>query len=155
MIPASDDPGGRIAAFVREVGFDPDDIVDCTQFALDPPTQDELAALVVARTKRATTSLRRWYTDGAERMPEPGDLFVVLDSRRVPQCVCRTTAVEIRRFDEVDAEFAHDEGEDDRSLASWRRIHQRFFSAEAAAHGFSFTGESLVVLSRFEVTVPT
>ncbi len=83
-------------------------------------------------------------------MPEAGDLFVVLDSRRAPRCLCRTTSVEIRRFDDVDAAFAWDEGEDDRSLASWRRIHERFFDHEARQNGFSFTGDSPVVLCRFE-----
>lgn len=150
MIRIEDDPDGTIAAFVRAAGFEPDAIVECTQFAYDPRVQDELAALVVAGTKRATTSLDRWYTAGDERFPEAGDLFVVVDSQRAPKCVCRTTSVEVRRFDDVDAAFAWDEGEDDGSLASWRRIHERFFSEEARQNGFSFTGESSVVLCRFE-----
>jgi uncharacterized protein YhfF len=33
-----------------------------------------------------------------------------------------------RRFDEVDEQFAFDEGEGDRSLAYWRGAHQRYFA---------------------------
>jgi uncharacterized protein YhfF len=35
--------------------------------------------------------------------------------------------VTLRRFDEVDAAFAHDEGEGDRSLAYWRQAHEVYF----------------------------
>jgi len=61
-----------------------------------------LAELVISGPKRATSSQRRWYGPGAERFPAVGDLFVVLDARRTPRCICRTTAVEIRLRD-VDA----------------------------------------------------
>jgi uncharacterized protein YhfF len=40
-----------------------------------------------------------------------------------PQTVIGTVGHTLRRFDEVDASFACDEGEDDRSLASWREEH--------------------------------
>lgn len=124
------------------------------QFAHDPNVQDALAALVDAGIKGATTALQRWYTEGGERLPEAGELFVVIDSRRAPRCICRMTSVEIRRFADVDAAFAWDEGEDDRSLASWRAIHERFFAKEARDGGFSFDGASPVVLPRFERIAP-
>ena len=37
-----------------------------------------------------------------------------------PRCVIETTEVTYRRFDDVDAAFAYEEGEGDRSLAYWR-----------------------------------
>jgi uncharacterized protein YhfF len=33
-----------------------------------------------------------------------------------------------RRFNDVDAAFAYDEGEGDRSLEYWRRAHRRYFT---------------------------
>ena len=105
-----------------------------------------LGLLVRDGPKRATASLRSWY-DGGEPMPCAGDLSVILDGGGEPLCVIRTTAVEVRPFGAVDAEFAWAEGEDDRSLASWRAEHIRFFAAAGSPVG----GGSDVVLERFEV----
>jgi uncharacterized protein YhfF len=33
-----------------------------------------------------------------------------------------------RRFGEIDAAFAHDEGEGDRTLADWREAHTDYFT---------------------------
>ncbi len=35
-----------------------------------------------------------------------------------------------RRFNEVDEAFAFDEGEGDRTLAYWRKAHQRYFERQ-------------------------
>ena len=40
----------------------------------------------------------------------------------------RVFMVTQRRFGEVDAAFAFDEGEGDRSLDHWRAAHQRYFT---------------------------
>ncbi len=105
-----------------------------------------LGLLVRDGPKRATASLRSWYDDG-EPMPRAGDLSVILDGGGEPLCVIRTTAVEVRRFGDVDAGFAWAEGEGDRSLASWREEHIRFFEAAGTPVG----DDSDVVLERFEL----
>jgi uncharacterized protein YhfF len=109
-------------------------------------TATELGLLVRDGPKRATASLRSWYDDG-EPMPQVGDLSVILDGGGEPLCVIRTTAVEVRRFGDVDAEFAWTEGEGDRSLAYWREEHVRFFAAE----GRPVAEDTEVVLARFEL----
>ena len=42
-------------------------------------------------------------------------------------CVIETTEVTYRRFSEVDAAFAYDEGEGDRSLAYWQQRAPQLF----------------------------
>jgi uncharacterized protein YhfF len=44
--------------------------------------------------------------------------------------VIETIELTQRRFDEVDEAFAFDEGEDDRTLASWRRAHRNYFGRQ-------------------------
>ena len=66
------------------------------------------------------------YAEG-EPMPAAGDYSVILDGDGAPLCVIQTTEVEIRRFGEVDEEFAWTEGEGDRRLAYWRDGHIQFF----------------------------
>ena len=121
----------------------------------DAALADDLAALVVDGPKRATTSMLRDFETGREPVfPAPGMLWMMADGRFAPRCVVRTTAVEVRAFDDVDAAFAWDEGEGDRSLAWWRAAHIRFFSRRAAADGIVFDGRTKVVLERFEVVWP-
>ena len=109
-----------------------------------------LGLLVRDGPKRATASLHSWYRDDGEPMPAPGDLSVVLDGDGEPLCVIRTTGVEVRRFGDVDEEFAWTEGEGDRSLEYWRQAHIEFFAAE----GRPVDEDSEVVLERFELLWP-
>jgi uncharacterized protein YhfF len=80
---------------------------------------DELASLVVHGPKRATAGLLADYERDHEPLPREGDYAVVVDGRGLPVAVVRTTQVEVKPLREVDAAFARDEGEGDRSLAWW------------------------------------
>lgn len=97
---------------------------DCPRFAFgdNPALADELAGLVLDGRKRATVTT----PDDPER-PELGSLSIVLDGAGRPCCVIETTELTERRFDQIDADFAFEEGEGDRSLASWRAGHERYF----------------------------
>ena len=106
----------------------------------------ELGRLVRDGPKRATASLLAGYED-EEPLPKGGDLSVVLDGNGDPLCVIRTTHVEVRRFGDVDEEFAWTEGEGDRSLKHWRRAHVAFFASE----GTVVDEDTEVVLERFEL----
>ena len=109
-----------------------------------------LGLLVRDGPKRATAGLLSWYTDAGESLSAAGDLSVVLDSDGEPLCVIRTTVVEVRRFGDVDEEFAWTEGEGDRSLAYWRRAHTAFFADE----GCAVDEDTEIVLERFELLWP-
>ena len=111
----------------------------------------ELALLVRDGPKRATAGLAAEYEVENEPLPEIGDLSVILDGQGAPVCVIRTTAMEIRKFGDVDEAFAWDEGEGDRSLEWWRRAHLRFFEHR----GIHVDQETLMVLERFELLWPT
>ena len=116
----------------------------------DGALMTELGLLVRDGPKRATAGLLADYERGQEPLPRPGDLSVIVDEGGAPLCVIRTTAVEVRRFGDVDEEFAWTEGEGDRSLAYWRQAHLRFF----AAGGHVVVDDSPVVLERFELLWP-
>ncbi len=124
------------------------------EFGDSPELIEDLAALIVAGPKRATTSLARWYREGGEAMPMVGGFGVVVGGNGTARCVVRTTRVEVMPFSRVDEEFAFDEGEGDRTLAWWRAAHRRFFEREAAREEFLFEDEHDVVLERFEVVWP-
>ncbi|NQW08997.1 MAG: ASCH domain-containing protein [Alphaproteobacteria bacterium] len=98
-------------------------------FGDGPALADELAELVLAGTKTATC----WPVSEGPRT-EVGKHMVVLDGRADPVAVIETVELTQRRFIEVGADFAHDEGEGDRSLVSWRVDHERYFTRNG---GFS------------------
>ena len=92
-------------------------------FGDNPALADRLAALVLAGKKTATC----WAaSDGL--LTEVGKRMVVLSGSGRPLAVVETVELTQRRFDEVDAAFAHDEGEGDRSLAHWRSAHRAYFT---------------------------
>lgn len=124
---------------------------DVFAFADTPTVQDDLAALVLAGTKRATTALQAAYAHEGQRPPEPGDDSVVLDGSGRPVCVIRTTRTDVCALNAVSAEFAAVEGEGDGSLAYWQRVHVAYFQRECTAMGLPFTPDAAVVCERFEV----
>lgn len=130
----------------------PPDTVDA--FGDSPDMADALAALIVSGRKRATAALARHYKPGGPPLPRPGDLGVVLNGRGAPVCVIRTVDVEIRPVSAVDAAFAWEEGEGDRSLQYWLDAHRAFFKREARREGFEYSDDLDVVCERFERVWP-
>jgi len=91
-------------------------------FGDNPALADELLELVVKGVKTATCS-----TEDEPNTSSPGERWIVLDGRGKPRCAIETTEVTYRKFGEVDAAFAHEEGEGDRSLDYWRNAHRTYF----------------------------
>ena len=101
----------------------------------------ELAALVLAGSKRATASSLWTYEAEGRRPPSPGDMSIVTSWSGQPLCIIETLRIDIRPFRSVDARFAADEGERDGSIASWRLNHARNFERECARVGRPFADD--------------
>ena len=123
-------------------------------FGDGPALADELLGLVLAGAKRATASLVAEYEVLGDTPPEAGDHWVVCDGAGTPRVILQTTEVRRVRFRDVDAAFAYDEGEGDRSIESWRRDHRRYWERVGAELGLVLTGDSVVVAERFRVVWP-
>ena len=119
-----------------------------------PDLADELLALVLDGTKTATTAAVWEFTDAGDPLPEPGDLSIVLDGRGHPRALIRTTQVRVVRLGDVDAEHARLEGEDDRTLATWRVEHERYLRRLTAGTDRTVDDDTEVVLERFELRYP-
>lgn len=119
-------------------------------FGATPQHADGLLSLVLAGTKTGTASALWDYEATGERMPEEGDVSVILDGSGSPRAVIRTTGVRIVPFDEVDEEHAHAEGEGDRTLRAWREIHERFWTQHGES-GRPFSPDMPVICERFEL----
>ena len=104
----------------------PRKLPEAWSFGDNPALADELCRLVLDGIKTATCSLL-WEFE------------------------TETTQVAIQPFNQVDAAFAYEEGEDDRSLESWRREHWRYFSRTSQSQGWILDENMLLVCERFRV----
>ena len=116
-----------------------------------PEMADELGALIASGTKTAACSALWEYEAEGEPLPKVGSKTIVVDGNGNPLCIVEMTEVEVVPYDRVDARFAYEEGEGDRSLAYWRDAHWRFFSRTLPNVGRELTTEMPLVCERFRV----
>ena len=122
-------------------------------FANNRDSAKNLARLVLSGKKRATASLMENESDvGGGGIV--GGYSVVTDFDGNPQCVIVTTEVRRLPFSEVDAQFAFDEGEGDRTLEYWRRVHRKFFTEYCRDSGVEFKESMLISCKRFKKLFP-
>ena len=112
---------------------------------------DRLASLCLAGIKTATSSVYETFEMDEMKVPEEGDYSIILDSDEVPLFIIKDTKVEIKKFCEVDEEFAFKEGEGDQSLENWRKSHKKIFEEKCDEYGIEFSEETLILCEEFEV----
>lgn len=112
---------------------------------------NDLAALVLLGTKRATAGALWSYEAEGKRLPRTGDLSIVTDWSGQPLCVIETRSVEVVPFNEVTEDFAATEGEGDGSLSFWQGAHRAYFTRECVSAGREFTESMLIFCERFAV----
>jgi uncharacterized protein YhfF len=110
-------------------------------FGDGPELADELLDLVIKGVKTATCS-----TEDEPNTSIPGEHWIVLDGLSQARCVIESTEVTYRRYNEVDAAFACDEGEGDRSLAYWRSAHRNYFGRQG-----KFSEDMMLMCERFRL----
>jgi len=114
----------------------------------------KLVELVLHGKKKATASLVVGNESDAEDGGTIGGYSVVTDFDGNPQCVILTTEINRVPFNEVDAQFAFDEGEGDQTLEVWRRGHRRFFTECCCELNIVFNESMLVDCKRFQLLFP-
>ena len=116
-----------------------------------PAMADELGGLIVQGIKTSTCSaLWEWEAEG-NPIPQKGLITIALDGRGEPLCIVETVEVSIRKYNEVDADFAREEGEGDLSLEYWRAAHKNYFSRLLPKIGREFSEEMPLVCERFRM----
>ncbi len=123
-------------------------------FGDSPALANELLGLVLVGEKTGTSSARAELDAVGEPMPAKGDLSILLDGAGEPKALIRTTRVDVVAFDQVTEEFAASEGEDDRTLASWRAGHEAYWRRVLPPLGLEFDPSMDVVCERFELLYP-
>jgi uncharacterized protein YhfF len=137
----------------RETGIEGDHR-DAWGFGDSPTLSDVLLTLVLDGRKTASCNLLR--ETELERWPgtEVGAYNIILDGGGHPRAVIRTVSVHRCAFRDVTAEHAYREGEDDRTLDSFRREHIRYFNRVGERLGFEFTEDMEVEMVDLELVYP-
>lgn len=111
---------------------------------------DWLLKLVRDGKKTATCGALRDFgkgrkIDGKEALPVVGRRDIALNWNGTPALAIETVEVSVRRFCDVDADFALAEGEDE-SLSGWQAGHRAYFERNGG-----WSAEMELVCERFEV----
>lgn len=142
------------SAFCRAAKLSEDTPYQAWYFGDSQRLARELVELVLHGPKRATAALG-WTCDAFPHgAAVPDGYSVVTEFDGTPRAVIRTTVLERRKFRDVDAAFAWDEGEGDRTLPDWKDGHWRYFVRECESLGKTMSEDAEVALERFELLYP-
>lgn len=119
-----------------------------------PEGADHGADLILRGVKTATSELLWVYQADAIPQPTKGSLSIVEKGDGEAVCVVRTTEVRAVAFRDVDAKFAYDYGEWNRSLKTWRLECWQHFVAACERMGREPTHDMPLVCERFRVVWP-
>lgn len=134
----------------------PEQYYEAFRFGNTPEAADELAQLVLAGTKTATSALR-WEFEQSDsgRPPQPGDFSIVLDSSGEPVCIIETVEIRNVPFSSAGTErFTYEYGEGDRTPDWWRREMWAYYTRLCREHGWIPSEDMPLVCEHFRVVYP-
>lgn len=111
---------------------------------------NECAQLVKKGIKRATSHSLLGLQYRKEPIPKIGNFTVVTDWGGKAQCIVRTTAVKFKPFFSIDEAYAELEGEGDKSLAYWKKVHWDYYTRELEPFDRVPRDSMIIVCEEFE-----
>ena len=124
------------------------------QFADTPAAATKVGKLVRDGVKTTTSSLVWGLEEIGEALPTVGEIELIVGGQSEPLCIIEVTAVEIKPFNAVDAQFAFDYGEGDRTLAGWQRDNWDFYVRWCIEIGRTPSETMPIAFQRFRVLYP-
>ena len=124
------------------------------QFADTPAAATKVGQLVRDGVKTTTSSLAWGLEAIGEALPAVGQIELIVDGQGDPLCIIEVVEVEIKPFNAVDAQFAFDYGEGDRTLADWLRDNWDFYARWCVEIGRTPSETMPIAFQRFRVLYP-
>lgn len=112
---------------------------------------DDCANLVASGDKRATCHSLWGLEQRNEPLPQVGELNIVTNWNGEAVCIIETTQVDILPLNEITAEHAFIEGEGDKSLEYWQKVHWDYYTRELTELGLAPKADMPVVFEQFKV----
>lgn len=111
---------------------------------------DECAELVIKGIKKATATSLWWYQKNNEPLPEIGNHYIVTDWAGNAKAIIETTKTEQVPYNRITADFAEAEGEGDKSLNYWKKVHKAYYSREMKPYNDTFNENMIIVCEHFK-----
>ncbi|WP_298474688.1 ASCH domain-containing protein [uncultured Maribacter sp.] len=109
------------------------------------------AKLVTSGIKKATTDSLIGIQNRNEKLPKIGDFTVITNWEGEAQCIVETTKVTLRPFFSIDEAYASKEGEGDKSLDYWKKVHWDYYTREFEDFNRKPSESMIVVCHEFEL----
>ncbi len=110
----------------------------------------ECAELVCQSVKKATSTSLWWFELHNEPLPKVGNIYIVTDWYGIAKAIIRTTKVEQIPFNQITEEYAAIEGEGDKSLAYWKKVHWDYYTREMEVEEEKPSEDMIIVCEQFE-----
>ncbi len=107
--------------------------------------------MVVQGIKQATATSLWWFEKNNENLPEVGNQYIVTDWNGNAKAIIETTKIFPTPFDKITPEFAEIEGEGDKSLEYWKRVHKAYYTREMEPYGEAFDENMIIVCEYFKL----
>jgi len=111
---------------------------------------NECADLVVKGIKRATATSLWWYKKNNESLPKIGDQYIITDWNGNAKAIIETTKIEQVPYNKITSEFAEIEGEGDKSLEYWKKVHKDYYTREMKPFNEQFDENMIIVCEQFK-----
>ncbi|WP_339654109.1 ASCH domain-containing protein [uncultured Salegentibacter sp.] len=115
---------------------------------------NECAELVVNGIKRATATSLWWFKKNNKPLPRAGDQQIVTDWNGNAKAIIETLKIEQVPFNKITEEFAATEGEGDKSLKYWKKVHKAYYEREMISYPEKFSEEMIIVCEYFKTIYP-
>lgn len=116
----------------------------------DPAVCAQILDLIISGAKTGTFSLPRELEE-AGCYPQPGDFVILIHYDGRPGCLVRVEDCALVPFAEVGPEQLVLEGPGAREPATWRAIHEAYWTPTLAAWGEPFRDDLPVLVQRFRL----
>lgn len=111
---------------------------------------NDCALLVVQGIKQATAGSQWWYEYSNEPLSKIGDLFIITNWEGVAKAVIQIINIQKTPYNQISAEFARIEGEGDKSLTYWKKVHWTYFTREMQPHNLKPTEDMIIICEYFK-----
>ena len=101
---------------------------DSWAFGDSPEMADDLLNYVLTGEKTATSGMVLDFEHDGDPIPSKGDRSIILNGKDEPACIIEYIDVQLKKYSDVDEEFALKEAEGFKSLQDWQDVHWAFFS---------------------------
>jgi len=129
----------------------PEDAIVTAGYAGTLELTDELLALYLAGKKKAGSSVVEDFVAAGEPLPIVGNYWIYLDGRGEPACILKTVRIALNKFKDLPEEIAIAEGEGDRSIDYWKRVHGDLYRPFLKSWGVRDVDEATIITEFFEI----